>query len=145
MSRNPSSRRAVSPLLFIGALLAGTFLLLIGVSMAQEFRRRYVLQRHIRVLRADIEARAGRIKDLQQLREYLATDAYVERVARERLNYQKPGERVVVVPRPPSPSPSAAPAVRGTPEPSPAHAWFLLLFGPPPGGRGSSQGRSGTL
>lgn len=127
----PTGRRHSSPLLLLGALLAGAFLVLIGVSMAQEFRRRYVLQQHIQALRADIAARESRIQELQRLREYVATDAYVERVAREKFNYQKPGERVVVVPQAPSPSPAAL--LQSGEEPgvaSPARAWFLHLFGP---------------
>lgn len=123
-------RRHSSPLLFLGALLAGAFLVLIGVSMAQEFRRRYVLQQHIHALRADIAARESRIQELQRLREYVATDAYVERVAREKFNYQKLGERVVVVPQAPSPSPAPLLPSGEDPGLSPARAWFLHLFGP---------------
>lgn len=129
----PTGRRHSSPLLLLGALLAGAFLVLIGVSMAQEFRRRYVLQQHIQALRADIAARESRIQEFQRLREYAATDAYVERVAREKFNYQKPGERVVVVPQAPSPSPAALLQSGEEPRgPSPARAWFLHLFGPLP-------------
>lgn len=121
-------RRSASPLVLIGALVAGAFLVLIGVSMAQEFRRRLVLQQHIRTLRADIGARESRIRDLQHLREYLNSDAYVERVAREQLNYQRPGERVVVVPNPPSPSPTPVARAKSEWTISPARAWLLLLF-----------------
>lgn len=126
-----AARRPLSPVIFLGALLAGAFLVLVGVSMAQEFRRRYALQQHIGALRADIAGRESRIADLQRLKGYLATDEYVERVAREKLNYQKPGERVVVVPSPPTPSPTPVLPSRGERTLSPARAWFLRLFGPP--------------
>jgi hypothetical protein len=100
--------------------------------MAQEFRRRYVLQQHIHALRLDIAARESRIQELQRLREYVATDAYVERVAREKFNYQKPGERVVVVPQAPRPSPAALLPNTEERSSSPARAWFFHLFGPSP-------------
>ena len=121
--------------------------MLIGVSMTKEFRRRYVLQQHIYTLRADIAARESRIQELQRLREYVATDAYVERVAREKLNYQKPGERVVVVPQAPSPSPAALLPNREESKSSPARAWFLLLFGPSPvlGGHRDASPQSNAL
>lgn len=125
-----TGRRPNSPFLFLGALCAGAFLVLIGVSMTQEIRRRYVLQRHIQTLRADIATRESRIQELRRLREYVATDAYVERVAREKFNYQKPGERVVIVPDARGPSPAPIPSSEEDPSLSPARAWFLHLFGP---------------
>lgn len=120
-----------SPLLFLGMLIAGAFLVLIGVSLAQEFRRQILLEQHVRALRTDIEARERRIADLRRLREYLETDAYIERAAREKLNYRKPGEEVVIVPSPPSPTPTPLPRARGADGPRPARAWFDLYFGVP--------------
>lgn len=123
----------MSPLIFLGALAAGAFLVVVGVSMVQEIRRRYVLEQHIRTLRADVAARENRIAELRRLREYLATDDYVERVAREKLNYRRPGERVVVIPAVPSPSPSPSPQPdEPTSVPPPPRAWFRHLFGPSP-------------
>ncbi len=116
--------------MFVGALLAGAFLVLVGISLAQEFRRRYILEQHVRKLRTDIEAREGRIAELRRTLEYLATDAYVERAARQKLNYQKPGENVVVVPRAPSAAPTPRPEVRGRAHPPVWRSWFALLFGP---------------
>lgn len=137
MRQGARSLRSPSPLIFLGALLAGAFLVLIGVSLAKEVRRRVLLETHIRQLRADIEARERRIHELRSLLEYLGTDAYVERVARETLSYQKPGEQVVVVPTEATPTPTATTALVPSrpPDPSPARGWFALLFRPfpPPG------------
>ena len=130
MPRASRTQRQSSRLIFVGALLAGAFLVLVGISLAQEFRRRYLLQEHIRALRADIEAREAHVQELKRLKEYLSTDAYVERAAREKLNYPQPGATVVGVPRQPAPTPTAPPApVRKVGPPS-AVAWFRLLFGP---------------
>ena len=130
MPESAAPRRS-SLLLFLGALTAGAFLVLVGASLVQELRRRYLLEQHIQALRTTITAREQRIAELKRLEEYLATDAYVERAAREKLNYQKPGERVVIVPHGASPSPAPVPAPRTPPGPSPARAWLRLLFGPP--------------
>lgn len=136
--RESASPRRTSPLFFLGALAAGTFLVLVGVSLVQELRRRYLLEQHIHELRATITGREQRVAELKRLKEYLGTDAYVERAAREKLNYQKPGEQVVIVPEGATPSPLPVPAPRTTVGPSPARDWFRLLFGPSasrPGGK----------
>ncbi len=80
------------------AFLAGIAAVFIGVSFAQEVRRRVALQQHVRQLEQDIQIREQRISSLQQFTEYLKTDAYQERAAREKLSYQRPGEHVIVVP-----------------------------------------------
>ena len=38
------------------------------------------------------------IVELENLNTYFNTDAYQERLAREKLNYQLPGEKVVLIP-----------------------------------------------
>lgn len=115
-------------------LLVGAFLVLVGVSLAQEFRRQARLGQQIRQLRADIRGREERITDLRRLREYLETDAFVERAAREKLNYQKPGEAVVVVPSVPVPSPTPRPEREQPQGPLPPRLWFELYFGHRVGG-----------
>lgn len=129
MPESPAPRRS-SPLFFLGAVAAGAFLVFIGASLVQELRRRYLLEQHIQALRMTITTREQRIAELARLKEYLATDAYVERAAREKLNYQKPGERVVIVPQGASPSPEPASVSSPSSGPSPARAWLALLFGP---------------
>lgn len=141
--RESASPRRSSPLFFLGALAAGTFLVLVGVSLVQELHRRYSLEQQIEELRATITGREQRVAELKRLKEYLATDAYVERAAREKLNYQKPGEHVVIVPEAATPSPAPSPAPRAALGPSPAHAWLRLLFGPPASRPGGKRMRAG--
>lgn len=130
--RDASPPRRSSPLFLLGALAAGAFLVLVGASLVQELRRRYLLEQHIQALRSTIDTREQRIAELKRLKEYLATDAYVERAAREKLSYQKPGEHVVIIPQAASPPPSPLPVTaQAPPGPSPAHAWLRLIFGPP--------------
>jgi cell division protein FtsB len=111
-------------------MLAGIFLVLVGMSLVQELRRRYLLEQQIRALRADIETSERRVQELTEFKRYIATDAYVERVAREKLNYQKTGERVVVLPETPPRLFMPEPAPSSPPVSSPARAWLNLLFGP---------------
>lgn len=127
--------------MFVGALLAGALIVLIGVSLAQELRRRYLLEQHVRRLRADIEAREARVAELLQLREYLSTDAYVERTAREKLNYVTPGERVVVVPElgSPPPSPESASVPAAVPAAPPWRQWVDHLSGVRPSAKEGSR------
>lgn len=64
-------------------------------------------------------------KDLQNLRDYLQTDDYVEGVARRVLGFVKPGETLYIVnsDAPPTPVPTAGDA-NATPEP-----WWERLYG----------------
>jgi len=87
-----------SPFLFLLFLLGGGGAVFMAASFAQEIHRRIVLQRHIEDLKVEIRTREQKIADLKNLTHYLETDAYLERAAREKLNYQRSGEKVVVVP-----------------------------------------------
>ncbi len=52
-------------------------------------------------LQAELTQLEQRNLELQNLLAYYRTDSFKEKEARLRLNFQKPGERVVVVPAPP--------------------------------------------
>lgn len=131
MSRRSALRS--SPLLLLGTLVAGAFLVLVGVSLAQEFRRQVLLEQHVRSLRREIEERESRLEKLRRGLAYLSTDAYAERAAREKLNYQKPGEKVIVVPEVSAPRPELT--VTPTPVPTlpPWKLWVRHIFGPASG------------
>lgn len=122
-----------SPFWVLWAFIAGVVAVFVSVSFVQEVRRRVLLEQHIRNLHQEIQARERRIADLKKLSEYLRTDAYLERAAREKLNYQRPGERVVVVPEADRPGRDAAAASRGAgaqDRHSPARQWWRLFFPP---------------
>lgn len=93
--RSPHPRRAWW---IIPAFAGGVLAVLVGISFAQEVQRRIALQRHVQSLQEEIHRREKNIVTLEQLTEYLRTDAYRERAAREKLNYQRTGEQVVVIP-----------------------------------------------
>ncbi|MEX1997559.1 MAG: septum formation initiator family protein [Candidatus Andersenbacteria bacterium] len=84
------------PKIVIGVALVITILLL--VSLAQEMNRRLQVQREVQRLQQEVQALERDIIGLDNLNQYFRTDAYQERLAREKLNYQAPGEKVVLIP-----------------------------------------------
>lgn len=78
--------------------VAGIVSLFILVSLAQEMNRRLQVQREIQKLQQDVQALERNVIGLENLNQYFRTDAYQERLAREKLNYQAPGEKVVLIP-----------------------------------------------
>lgn len=76
-------------------------LLIVGfilISLAQEVNRRWQTQREIQKLETQVHDAQKQVVELQNLNQYFSTDDYQERLAREKLNYQGPGEHVVAVP-----------------------------------------------
>lgn len=84
------------PRLVIGVtVVVAVFVLL---SLVQEMNRRIQIQREVRQLEAQAEEMQRTITSLENLNQYFRTDDYQERLAREKLNYQAPGEKVVLIP-----------------------------------------------
>lgn len=80
-------------LLAIGALLLGLFVYAGVQTAAQQYR----LAEERREVERELAELRGQIAELEGLREYLASDEYVEAVARSRFGLVRPGETVVVV------------------------------------------------
>jgi cell division protein FtsB len=72
--------------------------LVAAISLIQEMSRRLQIQREVRQLEAQAEEMQRTIANLENLNQYFRTDDYQERLAREKLSYQAPGEKVVLVP-----------------------------------------------
>jgi cell division protein FtsB len=92
----------------VGALIA----LLIGYLLftaAGDVLRTHRLNRNEDQLRAEIAELQRQHQELQDLRDYLATDDYIERVARQVLGLVKPGETLVVVSSSATPQPTPQP------------------------------------
>ena len=80
----------------LGVFAAVTLILL--VSLAEEMNRRLSVQHQIAALEQDAQRMERRVIELQHLNNYFGTDAYQERLAREKLNFSAPGEKVVLIP-----------------------------------------------
>ncbi len=79
-------------------VVAGIITVFILLALAQETNRRWQVQREVRRLEAEVGDMEKQVVELDQLNQYFRTQAYLERVAREKLNYQAAGEQVVLIP-----------------------------------------------
>ena len=68
------------------------------VSLAQEMNRRIRVQREVQHLTQEVQQREKKVVALEQLNQYFRTDDFQERLAREKLNYAGPGEKVILLP-----------------------------------------------
>jgi cell division protein FtsB len=115
--------------------------LTIVVFLIVDFGRRtatgYYVSQAERQLQVDIKAQLQLKKELEERREYISTDAYVEQWAREEAQMVHPGDRLIILVTPDTPStlPSAVPAVPPADKvPVPNwHYWWRLFFDTEPG------------
>jgi cell division protein FtsB len=115
--------RFLSPGRFLLAatlLVAGYLVYSAGGSLLHS----YQLQGDEAQLRADIEALRVQHDQLQQVRDYLRTDEYVEFMARRVFGLVKPGEILVIVDAPKHTSSQASPA-----DAQLGATWWQRLFG----------------
>ncbi len=77
-----------------GAIL----LVYITVSTVQAIWQNYQIDKELAQLREENAQLKLRNKYLQNLIAYRQTDAFKDKEAREKLNYQKPGESVLIIP-----------------------------------------------
>lgn len=129
MAGNPTSdwlrRRAVAVfgMFVLGYLLIGSIKLVI-----ENYR---VHQDTSRLDSALVEIQQHNL-ELKNLLAYYQTDSYKEKEARARFNYQKPGERMVVVPQPVGEQPSITQPSTETKAPTPPsnpQQWWNYFFG----------------
>ena len=102
-------------ILAVAALLFGLF----AYSLLQTTQSSARLHERQAALHAEVTTLAQEKADLEGLRAYLATDEYIEAVARSEFGLVKPGETAVVV---------AAPAVPDSGRV--AKRWWQELFSP---------------
>lgn len=111
--------------------IAGVVLLFILVSLAQELNRRWQYQREVERLKHEVFQSEQQLTELANLNTYFKTEEYKERLAREKLNYRAPGEKVILIPQDTT-QPTAAEATTGKPAPviSIPRRWWNAFFDP---------------
>lgn len=118
------------------AIIALTISIFLIVDFGRRAAANYRVQREAERLSQEVELARQRQADLLARRSYVASDLYVEEVARQELKWASPGETVLAI----MPTPEAAPPAAGADsvEVSPAlivqtpvQAWWHLFFGPP--------------
>jgi hypothetical protein len=77
---------------------ASIVVLFILVSLAQEMNRRIQIQREVALLDQEVRGLDKEIAEMENLNQYFRSDAFQERMAREKMNYRAPGEEVVLIP-----------------------------------------------
>lgn len=111
--------------------IAGIVLVFILVSLAQELNRRWQYQREVDHLKQEVFQSEQQLTELANLNTYFKTEEYKERLAREKLNYRAPGEKVILIPQDATQSTSAeVTADVTTPEFSIPRRWWNAFFDP---------------
>jgi cell division protein FtsB len=100
--------------LAVALLLVGLFLYAAAQTAAQSYR----LHDDRRTLTYEVEALRRQRAELRGLREYLASDEYIEAMARTQFGLVRPGETAVLVDAPGS----------ARPERRPGQRWWEALF-----------------
>ncbi len=72
--------------------------LFILFSLAQEMNRRIQVQREVARLDQEVRSFDKKIAEMENLNQYFRSNAFQERMAREKMNYRAPGEEVVLIP-----------------------------------------------
>lgn len=94
-SRNARGKKFYSQF----SIVLGIFILVfISVSLAKEIVRRYEVSREISALKSEIQRLESRNTELNQLISFFSTEEFLEQEARTRLNLQKIGEKVMIIP-----------------------------------------------
>jgi len=136
-----SIARFFSPWRFL-AVVAGTLLLIFIIAFAGKALQNYQLHQQAEALGDEILALQNEKAELENVRAYCQTDAYVERAAPEERHWTKPGEIYLVVVQDAGGLVDASPALPGdpapqSPDPAPAivdhdepywPAWWGLFF-----------------
>jgi len=92
-------------------LLASLFILVFfSVNLVREFVNRRDLDKDINVLEEQINSLESKNQELAGLIDYFKSLDFVEKEARTKLNLRKPGEQIIIVPKPETAS-SASPAL----------------------------------
>ena len=108
--------------LALGLLLLGLF----AYAGVQTAAQHYHLSEERRALEREVYELEAQIAELEGLREYIASDEYVEAVARSRFGLVRPGETAVVVE-----DRAELPSSLGdedAPERRPGERWWEALF-----------------
>lgn len=90
------TRKIIGSKIFILALLV--LFVLIGYAVYREKNKQVRIVQNISALEEEIGKLEKKNTELVQLIEYLKSDDFIDREAREKLNMQQPGERVVLMP-----------------------------------------------
>jgi cell division protein FtsB len=121
------SLRRMSPRRW-GVHLATLAMALLTLSLLFNFTQQVIQSANLEAERAALEAEVAQLRAentrMEAAAEHAESDAYVERIARERLGYARAGDIVILAQRPPEPETPAEPEDLAPPPPlAPAPNW----------------------
>jgi cell division protein FtsB len=122
------------PLAQFVAIIALSISIFFIIDLGNRAAANYRVQREAERLSQEVEMARRYQEKLLARRSYVASDLYIEEVARKELKWARPGETVIVVmPTPEAttqlPPPDAQTATIGAVVHTPTQAWWLLFFG----------------
>lgn len=117
----------ISPKVMLGA--TGIIVLFILFSLAQEMNRRLQIQREIVQLEQEAREVEKSLIAMENLNQYFRTDAFQERMAREKLNYRAEGEKVVLITEDYQAAAVETQAVDERVDSSIPRRWWQIFFG----------------
>ncbi|MDD5731467.1 MAG: septum formation initiator family protein [Patescibacteria group bacterium] len=82
-----------------GITILSIFILLILYSLIGIIYKNYTINKQMQTIKANMESLAANNIEQESKMLYYSTDAYTEKILREKLGYQKAGERVYALPR----------------------------------------------
>ncbi len=94
---------------FLSLLLIG-LLVLLSFPLTKSYRQKRSIDREIAGLKEEAQALEHKNSNLKSVIEYMQSEQFVEKEARTKLNYQKPGESVVVIEGRPGEAPATTQA-----------------------------------
>lgn len=105
-------------------------IILVGFGLYTNHTRQQPVQEEITQLEQEIEALRGTQVELAELAQVLESASYIEKEARVRLGYKKPGEKVVSIPESARPRPRVLGASEALDNrPANPILWFQHFFG----------------
>ena len=111
-------------------LVTVVILLYLALVTAGQMLRTYQLRQEEARLKDEVALLEAKNQSLLAQKDYYASDAYVEKSARENLNLIKPGETAVIILPPPGPTPGvSAPSASQNPDRLSWQRWWDLFFG----------------
>ncbi|RME75934.1 MAG: septum formation initiator family protein [Chloroflexi bacterium] len=137
--KRQGSRASLTQLVLLFLLTMSIFLIF---DLARRTAVNYRVQKEAERLEQELAAARAYQAELRARRSYVASDLYVEEIARNELKWALPGETVVVVVAPSRRGPARPrqfetsippePAAEQVQVMTPVEAWWELFFGDPP-------------
>ncbi len=133
----PKSSSSLSPVTQFVAIVVLTVAILMIVDFGRRATAGYYVAQAEKRLQAEIRIELTRNAELKARRDYVMSDEFVEKWAREHAHMIRPGDRPVILITPPSPAatPSKSRPDGMVPAPTPVPNWYLwwrLFFDAPP-------------